>query len=223
MMHQQISKKIIIYLFIYFTLVTITNTKLSDDFYKIKNFDIYGLDQLETEVLYDNVKNFKNHNIFLLNKKEVTNMILNNKTIQEFEIIKIYPSTLKIKIKKSKFLANTKKNGIDYMVLENGNLINTKNPNLKLPYIFGNIEVDDFLEFKKMIDISDFEFNKIKNLYYFKSNRWDLVFQNGLILKMPINLTIKKLNLIYKIIEKNNFKKVMIIDFRQNNMLVINE
>ena len=35
MMPQRISKKILIYLFVFFTLVTINNTKISNDFYKI--------------------------------------------------------------------------------------------------------------------------------------------------------------------------------------------
>jgi len=222
-MHQQISKKIIIYLFIYFTLVTITNTKLSNNFYKIKNFNINGLNQIETKKLYSDIKNFENINIFLFKKKDITSMIHNNKIIQEFEIFKIYPSTLKIEIKKTKFLAITKKNGVDYIITENGNLIYSKDANLKLPYVFGDIKANDFLEFKKMVNISNFEFNKIEKFYYFKSNRWDIIIQNGLILKMPMNLTIKKLNLIYEITQKNNFNDVKIIDFRQNSMLVIDE
>ena len=223
MMHQRISKKIFIYIFIFFTFVTITNSKFSYDFYKIKEFNINGLNQLEAEKLHDDVKIFRNINIFSFNKKDVSKIINSNKTIEEFNIIKIYPSTLKIEIKKTKFLAITKKNGIDYLVASNENLIEIKDTNLELPYIFGDIDVNNFLNFKKIIDISNFEFNKIKSLYYFKSNRWDIITKDGLLLKMPINLTVKKVNLIFEIIKKNNFNNVKIIDFRQNNFMVINE
>ena len=223
MMHQRISKKIFIYIFIFFTFVTITNSKFSYDFYKIKEFNINGLNQLEAEKLHDDVKIFRNINIFSFNKKNVSKIINSNKTIEEFNIIKIYPSTLKIEIKKTKFLAITKKNGIDYLVASNENLIEIKDTNLELPYIFGDIDVNNFLNFKKIIDISNFEFNKIKSLYYFKSNRWDIITKDGLLLKMPINLTVKKVNLIFEIIKKNNFNDVKIIDFRQNNLMVINE
>ena len=223
MMHQRISKKIFIYIFIFFTFVTITNSKFSYDFYKIKEFNINGLNQLEAEKLHDDVKIFRNINIFSFNKKDVSKIINSNKTIEEFNIIKIYPSTLKIEIKKTKFLAITKKNGIDYLVASNENLIEIKDTNLELPYIFGDIDVNNFLNFKKIIDISNFEFNKIKSLYYFKSNRWDIITKDGLLLKMPINLTVKKVNLIFEIIKKNNFNDVKIIDFRQNNLMVINE
>ena len=222
-MHQRISKKIIIYILIFLILATITNRQLSYDFYKIKEFNINGLDQLETEKVYNDIKIFKNINIFLFNKKDVSKIIYSNKIIKEFDIVKIYPSTLKVKIKKTKFLAITKKNSIDYIVTSNGNLIKIKDTNLGLPYIFGEIDVNNFLYFKEIIDISNFEFKKIKDLYYFKSNRWDIITKEGIILKMPPNLTVKKMNLIFEVVKNNIFSGVKIIDFRQNNMMVINE
>jgi cell division septal protein FtsQ len=222
-MHQRISKKIIIYILIFLILATITNRQLSYDFYKIKEFNINGLDQIETEKVYNDIKIFKNINIFLFNKKDVSKIIYSNKIIKEFDIVKIYPSTLKVKIKKTKFLAITKKNSIDYIVTSNGNLIKIKDTNLGLPYIFGEIDVNNFLYFKEIIDISNFEFKKIKDLYYFKSNRWDITTKEGIILKMPPNLTVKKMNLIFEVVKNNIFSGVKIIDFRQNNMMVINE
>ena len=71
MTHQRTSKKIYIYIFIFFTLVTITNSKLSYDFYKVKKFNISGLNQLETIKLNNDLKIFDNINIFLFNKKKV--------------------------------------------------------------------------------------------------------------------------------------------------------
>ncbi len=162
-------------------------------------------------------------NIFSINKKDISKIIYSDKTINDFKIIKIYPSTLKIEIKKTNFLAITKKKGRDYYVLENGNLIQIHNQKLKLPFIFGDVDVNNFLDFKKMIDSSVLEFNQIENFYYFKSNRWDILTKSGLILKMPINLTAKKLDVIFEIIQKQNFDDVKIIDFRQKNMMVIND
>ena len=92
-----------------------------------------------------------------------------------------------------------------------------------MPYIFGNVGAENFLHFKEIIDNSKFNFYEIKYLYYFKSNRWDIMTKNGLTIKMPFDLTETKLNLIYKIIKKNNFNDTKIIDFRQNNLMVVNE
>ena len=180
MMHQRISKKIIIYLFIFFSLVTITNTKLSDDYYKIKEFNINGLNTSETKKIYDDLSIFKNTNIFLFDKKNISKKIYSNKVVEKLKVFKNYPSTLNIEIKKTKFLAFTKKNNRNY------------------------------------------KYNDVKDLYYFKSNRWDVITKNGITLKMPSNPTIEKLNLIFKIIQENNFKNDKIIDYRQNNMIVTN-
>ena len=150
-------------------------------------------------------------------------MIYSNRTVEEFEIDKIYPSTLNIKIKKTKLLALTQKNGKNFFIGANGNLIEINDNISELPFIFGNVDIDNFLNFKKIIDISNFKFSYIKNLYYFKSNRWDILTKDGLTLKMPNNLTVEKLNLISKVIKNQNLENAELFDFRQNNMLVINE
>ena len=223
MMHQRISKKLFIFLFIFFILGTINNSKLSYDFYKVKKFNISGLNEVEKKKLYNDFKILKNVNIFFFNKRDISKMIYSNKNVEEFEIDKIYPSTLNIEIKKTKLLAFTQKNGNNYFVGANGNLLEINDNFLELPFIFGNIDIDNFLYFKKIIDNSNFEFNYIKNLYYFKSNRWDILTKDGLTIKMPNNLTVEKLNLISKVIKNQNLNNVELFDFRQNNMLVINE
>ena len=222
MMHQRISKKIIIYIFIFFTLVTITNSKLSNNFYIIKKLNIIGLNQSETEKIYNELKVFENTNIFSFDKKGISKKIYSNKIVEEFKVLKIYPSILNVEIKKTKFLAITKINNNDYFVGSNGKLIELEDSYLDLPYIFGNINVNDFLNFKKIIDGSNLNFNEIKNLYYFKSKRWDVITKDGITLKMPYNLNVKRLNLILEIIQKENFKDIKIIDFRQDKMLVTN-
>ena len=108
-MPQQISKKIFIYLFFFFTLVTVNNKKISNDFYKIKEFQISGLNNIETKKILDSLINFKNVNIFLFDKKDISEKIYSNKFVEKLKISKIYPSTLNIEIKKTEFLGITKK------------------------------------------------------------------------------------------------------------------
>ena len=220
-MHQQTNKKIFIYLLIFFTLVTINNKKLSYDFYNIKKFNINGLSQIETKKLINSFKIFKDTNIFTFKKNDISRIIYDNKIIEDFSVIKIYPSTLNIDIQKTKILASTKKNGKDYLVLGNGNLIVAENSSAELPFIFGNFNVDNFIKLKDKIDSSKFDFKSIKSFYYFKSNRWDILTNEGLTLKMTSNLTVQKLNFIFNIIKKDIFNDVKIFDFRQKNMMVI--
>ena len=51
--------------------------KKFENFYKIKNFTIKGLNQLETEKLRDNIKIFVDTSIFKFNKKDISK--INNK------------------------------------------------------------------------------------------------------------------------------------------------
>ena len=220
-MPQQISKKIFIYLFIFFMLVTFNNTKLSNEFYKIKKINIDGLNTKETKKIYDDLIAFKDKNIFLFSKEIISEKIYSNNFVEKFKISKIYPSTLNIDIKKTKFLAITKKNNSNYLIGTNGKLIEMNNAILNLPYVFGNINAQNFLKFKQTIDNSNFKFNEIEKLYYFKSNRWDVKTKRGLYFKFPSNLTVKKLNLIYQIIQNNKFNGNKILDFRQANMMVL--
>ena len=83
-------------------------------------------------------------------------------------IFKNYPSTLKIDIKKTKFLALIKKNGSDYFVGSNGKLIKKDVTFSNLPYIFGDLNIEEFLDFKKKIDESNFEFDQT---YYISMER----------------------------------------------------
>ena len=185
-MPQRISKKILIYLFVFFTLVTINNTRISNDFYKIKKFNISGLNKIETSKIYDDLIIFKNDNIFLFNKKNISEKIYSNNFVENFKIFKLYPSTLNVEIKKTKFLAITQKNNKNYLIGTNGKLIEIEDTISNMPFIFGNINVQNFLKFKKAIDNSNFKFNEIENLYYFKSNRWDVKTKEGLSLKTII-------------------------------------
>ena len=222
-MHQRISKKIFIYLFIFFTLVTVNNIRLSKlDFLKINDFKILGLNELERKKFQKDIKYLQNKNLFFLNKKEILSKINSNKVFQEVYIFKNYPSNLEIIIEKANFLAITKKDNQDYYIGSNGKLIQFDNSEINLPFIFGNIDAKDFLQFKIIMDRSSFDFNQIKNLYYFKSKRWDIETKDGLIIKLPLKQIESALDILVKLSKKSEFKNLRVIDLRQNNQVIIN-
>ncbi len=222
-MHQQISKKFLIYLFIFFSLVTVTNLNLSQiSFPKINDIQINGLNEYENEKMIKSLKKLENENIFSINKYEIINIINKNEIVEEFAITKNYPSTIKIEIKKAQLLAITKKNDKSYYIGSNGKLIKYSDSNLDLPYLFGKINPEEFLKFKNIIDNSKFDFNNIKNFFYFKSKRWDIETKDGLIIKLPIDQTKKSFDVLLKLYEnKYNLKNISIIDLRQNNQIIL--
>ena len=86
--------------------------------------------------------------------------------------------------------------------------------------IFGEFNSTDFLDLKKNIEQSKFTFKELKTLYFFQSNRWDILTNNDILIKLPLNNSLELLNLAYKIINNDKIEK-KIIDLRVKNHLII--
>ena len=136
-----------------------------------------------------------------------------------YNVKKIYPSTININIKPTKFIARLSKN--DQLVGGNGKLIENKKIIKMLPYIFGEFNSREFLIFKKDVDKSKFIFAEFKTLYFFPSNRWDILTNDNILIKLPQDNFSEAINLAYKIVSSGDFKNKKLIDLRVNNHLII--
>ena len=205
-------------------LVSINNISFTNiSFPKVNKIEINGLnldDRKKIEnIIYES--NFKN--IFYLDKEYLKEKIYSINIIEQFEIFKNYPSTLKIFVEKTKILAQTKRNGFDYLIGSNGKLIENKDFITELPFLFGDLDISEFLKLKKKIDSSLFEFSEISNLYLYKSNRWDIETRKGNLIKLPKNNVKEMLNLYVRMINENKINEETIVDFRQKNQIILNE
>ena len=219
----QINRKIFIYLFIFFILGTFTNkNSLNLSFPKIDNYEISGLNEIQRNKIIKDLYGLQNQNLFFLKKNEISEIIDTHKIVEKFFVFKNYPSHLIVKIEKTNFLAITKKNGLNFLIGSNGNLINADNYKIDLPFVFGNIDISEFLKFKKTIDNSSFDYSEIKNLYYFKSKRWDIETKDNLLIKLPIKNLETSFELLFKIDNSINFNNLKIIDLRQDNQVILN-
>ena len=223
-MQQRISKKIILYLSILLLLTTLNNKEfLKLNFNKELGFEISSSSKFNDKKIISELSSYKNQNLFFLNKEKIEEIIKKYKIIEDYDIYKNYPSKLIVKFKKTKFLAITQKEGSNYYIGSNGKLIKIKNNAEDLPIIFGTVDTIEFLRLKNIIDGSVFDFNDIKNLYYFKSKRWDLETKNGFLLKLPKDNLSKSFELFIDIINNKNFQNSNIIDLRQSNQIILNE
>ena len=224
MMHQSIDKKnkIIIYLLLLFILSTTTGKFIKNKnnySYTINHMNVDGLSSINNLKIYNELNNLFYKNILLAGKEEIQRVISKYNIIEEYSIKKIYPSTININIKPTKLIARLSSN--DQLVGVNGKLIDDKENNEILPYIFGEFNSQEFSNFKKKIAQSRFTFTKFKTLYFFPSNRWDILTNDGILIKLPRDNPLELLDLAYKIISSDNFKNKNIIDLRMNNHLVI--
>ncbi len=224
-MHQSIDKKIIIiiYLLLLVILSTTSGKSLKNKesyFPTIGQVNIQGLSSTNNSKIYNELNYLFYKNILFIEKKKIQSILSKYNIIEVYNIKKIYPSTINIKIKPTKFVAKLSNNN-QLLVGANGKLIADKRNKEILPYIFGKFNSENFLIFKKNIVLSKFNFTNFKMLYFFPSNRWDILTNDNILIKLPQDNISESLNLAYKIINDNNFKNKNLIDLRVNNNLII--
>ena len=101
-MHQLISKKVVIYLCLFFLLVTVNSNLISNlKLPKIEKVEISGFNLNQSNELKDVIKNLKSKNIFFINKSKTKKIFFSENIVEELSIFKNYPSTLIIDIKKN--------------------------------------------------------------------------------------------------------------------------
>ena len=223
-MHQRKSKKILIYFFLLFLVGSINNINISNlKFQSVKNINVIGLENEDNSIISKKIKNLKLDNIYLINKKDLNTLIESNNLVEKYFIFKKYPSSLNINIDKTSFLARISKNGKIYDLGSNGKLIENKYSNNQLPFVFGNPEIIEFFNIKKIIDESQISFEEIESLYFFLSKRWDLELRNNIIIKLPNDNIKESLKLASEFLHNNEFKDIKIIDARIKNQIILND
>lgn len=224
MTHQRIGKNITIYLLVFGLLTSINNSYLNKfNFPTITDVQISGLENENNLNLSNNIRNLNLTNIFFLDNYTIRNIINSDDLVENFEVFKKYPSSLYIKISKTKFLARINNNGENFILGSNGKFIKDTNNTFVLPFIFGKPTIDEVLKIKKILDESKFKYENIKTLYFFPSKRWDIEINNGPNIKLPQDNIKEVLDLIHEIELSEKFPNIKLIDARIKNQIILNE
>ena len=224
-MLQKIDKKnkVYIYLFIYFFLSTLNNIHFTNShFFKfnVDNIKVSGLPEKNNLQIAKEINQILFENIFLIKKEVLLKTLVKNNLISSFEIKKIYPNTIQVKIKKTEFLGITNIDGNSFFIGSNGKFIDYENTKKNLPYVFGKVDPYVFIEFVKIIKKSKFDLNTVKEFYFFPSERWDIKTKDNKLFKLPSENLELKLNLIYSVLKNEEFKDKKIIDLRFSNKII---
>ena len=226
-MLQSISKKrIYFYLLILLVLSSTFNFNIISKFKKlnlINSINIVGLSNKETDILEKNLEIFKKRNIFFINKREIDRRLNENSFLDNYTIIKILPSKLLVRVKKTEFVGSTIFEGEKYYIGKNGKLTNISlvEKQFNLPQIFGNFKVNELLKLHKILNLNNFDIKKIKKYYYFKSNRWDIKYDNNTIVMLPSFNLEKSLKNYKSFIKLEKIRPGQIIDLRVKNKIIV--
>jgi len=224
-MLQSINKKKIIffYLLILILITSINNRSLYEKIILNNEiaFEINGLSNKDDLILRSNLKSFKKQNIFLIDKKELSELIIKNNIVLNFLVKKIYPNKIVIQINKAVKVGKILKDNKISIIVSNGKLIDYDNQqNLHLPYFYGDFNQKEFLKLFVMLNRVNLDIQKIESFYFFPSRRWDIKFKDGLIIKLPENNPTKSLSLVLNLLDEKKFINSKVLDLRSNNKII---
>ena len=222
-MPQQISKKILVYFFLFIIFGSLNNKNLAKlKFPNIEKIKIEGL-EIENKEFLKSLDLFKMNTLFHLDKLKVKELFNSNNLIEEYVISKRYPSSLEIKIIETELLALLSRRGKSFYIGSNGKLIETEDMVKNLPYIFGDPNIEKFLSLKRMIDSSKLDYNDVENLFFYPSGRWDIETSSGVLIKLPIENIEKSLELSLNLLDYKQFDNIKSIDTRPQNQVITYE
>ena len=209
------------FLLILLSTYNIEKGNLSGSRFLIKEIYIENNSILDEKKLKQKLSFLYQTNLLFFNTKRLEVKLKEIELIDSFEIKKIYPDEIKIKIyekepiailqhKKKKKYFTKKGDVIKFIEMKRFN---------DLPLVFG--EEKKFKIFYENLKNVNFPIEEIRTFYFFESQRWDLVTQQNHTIKLPINNYKKSLKNYLNVKEKKNFLKYKTFDYRINNQLIL--
>ena len=208
-------------LFILFS-TFISQSKFTINKFQIKEIKIENNEILKDQELINIFSFLYKKNIIFLNLYELKKNIDQNSFIEKIEIKKIFPNKLVIKVFEREPIAILiDKNQKKYYLGKKTNLIEFRKilKYKNLPIVKGEPK-----NFKKLFDNLikiNFPIDQILSYQHFKVNRWNIEMIDKKILKLPEKNYNESLTNFMTIMDKPNFEKYRIFDYRSNNQLVL--
>tara|TARA_B100000700_G_scaffold83837_1_gene94400 strand:- start:5190 stop:5879 length:690 start_codon:yes stop_codon:yes gene_type:complete len=226
MRHYIDKKKIFLFLFLTLFFLSSINSQLfvekKKSFYDLKSIEVIGLDNTINLEIEKNLNFLKNTNIFFVDREILKDQMSKYNYIENYNIIKLYPSKIILELKQADFLARTIENNEIFLIGSNSKLINTeKFSNYEdLPMVFGKFTTEKFVSFKKIINKSGLEYDKIKEIFFYPSGRIDIKNKDNVLIKFPLKNLDAALNQVNKLLNNKNFSN-NVIDLRVSNQLIL--
>ena len=201
-------KKIYFYLVSFLFISTIFNNNIISNLknvFKITEVKVENTKKEINDNILSNTSFLLGENIFFVNKNFLIEKFNKLNFIESISIKKKYPSIINIQTKQTNLIAFTYLDQKKYFVGQNGNFILAKqiSNKKKLPIIFGKFEPDDYIFLQKELLSQKIDLNEITRYYFHKNKRWDLYFENNILVKLPEKNIFEAIKL-YKIFKSKN-------------------
>ena len=187
----------------------------------INQVDIENISLFAENQITQNLDFLYQKNLIFLNKKEIEDVLKKIDYIDSFEIKKIYPRKIIIRIYEKTPIAILHNRREKFYYTDKSDLISFSNIDKfkNLPVVIG--DRDNFTLFYNTLKEINFPISDIKTLRYYNSKRWDLITKKNKVVKLPMENYDKSLKNFLSINHQDNFEMYNTFDYRINNQLIL--
>ena len=218
--------KLYLYLFFLIFLSSIFNFKFLENYqdkFTLKSINISGVPHEDKKNIEKELYKLKNTNFFKMKEDKVLDKLSKFNFIESIYVKKIMPSTINVNLSKTSILGKTFINGEEFYIGKNGKYINSNQifEKYKTATVFGEFEIKEFLNLYNILNNHKLEIGNIEQYYYFKNRRWDLVFSNDLVLKLPSKNKSDSIKIFKQLMDNDNLTNIKIVDLRVFNQIIM--
>ena len=213
------------YKFIFYSLliVFLTSTNnynfISGNLFNIKYIYVSGLSNEKNKIIINQIKNIREKNIFFLKKDYFTKLINRNDT-KYLSVKKNYPNILILDFIPAKPLCIIEIQDTKIVLGDNGKKLDVKIKSNNIPIVLGSNNFSEIFYVINLLKLTKFEYKKIEKIIFFKSGRFDVNLNNGVIIKFPIMYTKEIINYSHNLLNEKKFANSKIIDLRIKNKII---
>ena len=200
------------------------NIKVNKTFFsnlQIKKITIENNKIIKEEEIKEKLSFLYETNFFFLKTKNIEKKLKEIQFIESYQIKKIYPNNLRIKIIEKKPIVIIQRMKQKKYFTDRGDLIDFRDIKKfkDLPIVFGDEK--SFSTFYLNLKNINFPIEEIEKFYLFKSKRWDLLTLKNQLIKLPVNDYSKSLLNFISLKDQTTFEKYKIFDYRIKNQLIL--
>ena len=208
------------YFIIVIFLTSINNYNLyNKNIFNIDKVDVNGFSEKKNIMIKNEIKNILGKNIFLI-KKNYFKKLFNRNDTKDLIIKKVYPNKLIINFIPSKPICIILLKDRKIILGDNGKKLNIETIEKKLPKVYGSKDFSNILKVTNMLKLSKLDYDKINEIVFFKSGRFDINLEDKTLIKFPIRYTKEIINYSSYLLNDKRFVNSKVIDLRLENKII---
>ena len=207
------------YFIIVIFLTSINNYNLyNKNIFNIDKVDVNGFSEKKNIMIKNEIKNILGKNIFLI-KKNYFKKLFNRNDTKDLIIKKVYPNKLIINFIPSKPICIILLKDRKIILGDNGKKLNIDTIEKKLPK-FLVLKILAIFKVTNMLKLSILNYDKINEIVFFKSGRFDINLEDKTLIKFPIRYTKEIINYSSYLLNDKRFVNSKVIDLRLENKII---